>query len=156
MSTLSVSGSTEASAAGSHHGVPGVVVVSIGSGVVLVAVAAALVGAGAALATTVYSVTILGLFGVSALYHRHTWRTPRARAIMKRLDHSMIFLFIAGTYTPVAALAMAPGTARWVLTVVWGGALLGVLLKTVWPHAPSWFAVRRVRRLLTMRPFIRR
>ena len=55
---------------------------------------------------------------------------------MKRLDHSMIFLFIAGTYTPVAALALAPGTARWVLTVVWGGALAGVVLKTVWPHAP--------------------
>jgi len=116
-------------------------VVSIGSGAALVAVAATLVGAGAALATAVYSVTILGLFGVSALYHRHTWRTPRSRAIMKRLDHSMIFLFIAGTYTPVAALAMNPGTARWVLAVVWGGALLGVVLKTAWPTAPSWFAV---------------
>jgi len=116
-------------------------VVSIGSGAVLVAVAATLVGAGAALATAVYSVTILGLFGVSALYHRHTWRTPRSRAIMKRLDHSMIFLFVAGTYTPVAALAMNPGTARWVLAVVWGGALLGVVLKTAWPSAPSWFAV---------------
>lgn len=116
-------------------------VVSIVSGTVLVAVAAALVGAGAALATVVYAVTILGLFGVSALYHRYTWRTPRARVIMKRLDHSMIFLFIAGTYTPVAALAMDPATARWVLTVVWGGALAGVVLKTVWPHAPSWLAV---------------
>jgi hemolysin III len=116
-------------------------VVSIVSGAVLVAVAAALVGAGAALAAAVYAVTILGLFGVSALYHRYTWRTPRARAIMKRLDHSMIFLFIAGTYTPVAALAMDPATARWVLTVVWGGALAGVVLKTVWPHAPSWLAV---------------
>ena len=116
-------------------------VVSIVSGAVLVAVAAALVGAGAALATAVYAVTILGLFGVSALYHRYTWRTPRARAIMKRLDHSMIFLFIAGTYTPVAALAMDPATARWVLTVVWGGALAGVVLKTAWPHAPSWLAV---------------
>ena len=60
---------------------------------------------------------------------------------MKRLDHSMIFLFIAGTYTPVAALAMNPGTARWVLAVVWGGALLGIVLKTAWPTAPSWFAV---------------
>ena len=77
-------------------------VVSIVSGVVLIAVAGARAGANAALATAIYSVTILGLFGVSALYHRHTWRTPRARAIMRRLDHSMIFLFIAGTYTPVA------------------------------------------------------
>ena len=50
------------------------------AGATLIAVAAALVGAGAALATAVYSVTVLGLFGVSALYHRHTWRTPRARA----------------------------------------------------------------------------
>ena len=116
-------------------------VVSIGSGAVLVAVAAGLVGAAAALATAVYSVTILGLFGVSALYHRHTWRTPGTRAIMKRLDHSMIFLFIAGTYTPVAVLAMDPGTARWVLAVVWGGALAGVVLKVAWPHAPSWLAV---------------
>lgn len=115
--------------------------VSIASGITLVAVAATLVGAGAALATAVYSVTILGLFGVSALYHRHTWRTARSRAIMRRLDHSMIFLFIAGTYTPVAALAMDAVTARWVLAVVWGGALLGVVLKTVWPHAPSWLAV---------------
>src|ERR1044072_5308477 len=87
-------------------------VVSIGSGAALVAVAATLVGAGVALATACYSVTILALFGVSALYHRHTWRTPRARAIMKRLDHSMIFLFIAGPYTPVAGLAAEPGAAR--------------------------------------------
>jgi len=115
--------------------------VSIASGATLIAVSAALVGAGAALATTVYSITILGLFGVSALYHRRTWRTARSRAIMKRLDHSMIFLFIAGTYTPVAALAMDPDTARWVLIVVWTGALLGVALKVAWPHAPSWLAV---------------
>ena len=115
--------------------------VSIASGITLVAVSAALVGRGAALATAVYSVTILGLFGVSALYHRRTWRTARSRVLMRRLDHSMIFLFIAGTYTPVAALAMDPGSARWVLAVVWGGALLGVVLKMVWPHAPSWPAV---------------
>jgi hemolysin III len=107
----------------------------------LIAVAAAVVGTGAALATAVYSVTIMGLFGVSALYHRRTWTTVRSRMIMKRLDHSMIFLFIAGTYTPVAALAMEPSTARWVLIVVWAGALAGVALKLVWPGAPSWLAV---------------
>ncbi|WP_433557943.1 PAQR family membrane homeostasis protein TrhA [Pseudonocardia xinjiangensis] len=115
--------------------------VSIAACATLIAVSAALVGRGAALATSVYSVTILGLFGTSALYHRRTWRTPRSRAVMRRLDHSMIFLFIAGTYTPVAALAMDPGTARWVLIVVWAGALAGVALKTVWPHAPAWVGV---------------
>lgn len=116
-------------------------VVSVAAGAALVAVTGARVGAGAALATAVYSVTILGLFGVSALYHRRTWRTPQTRARMKRLDHSMIFLFIAGTYTAVAALAMDPATARRVLTVVWSGALAGVVLKTAWPRAPSWLAV---------------
>jgi hemolysin III len=115
--------------------------VSIAASATLIAVSAALVGGGAALATSVYSVTILGLFGTSALYHRRTWRTPRSRAVMRRLDHSMIFLFIAGSYTPVAALAMDSGTARWVLIVVWAGALAGVVLKTVWPHAPAWVGV---------------
>ncbi len=115
--------------------------VSIAACATLIAVSAALVGGGAALATSVYSVTILGLFGTSALYHRRTWPTERSRGVMKRLDHSMIFLFIAGTYTPVAALAMEPGTARWVLLIVWAGALGGVVLKMVWPHAPSWVGV---------------
>jgi hemolysin III len=115
--------------------------VSIAACATLIAVSAALVGSWAALATSVYSVTILGLFGTSALYHRRTWRTPRSRAVMRRLDHSMIFLFIAGTYTPVAALAMGGATARWVLIVVWAGALAGVILKTAWPHAPAWVGV---------------
>lgn len=115
--------------------------VSIAACATLIAVSAALVGGTAALATSVYSVTILGLFGTSALYHRRTWRTPRSRAVMRRLDHSMIFLFIAGTYTPVAALAMDRANARWVLIVVWAGALAGVILKTSWPHAPAWVGV---------------
>src|SRR5215218_4121243 len=72
-------------------------------------------------ATLVYAVAVCGLFGVSALYHRVTWR-PRARRWMRRLDHSMIFLLIAGTYTPVGLLALS-GAWRWtVLPVVWGGA----------------------------------
>jgi len=107
----------------------------------LIAVSASLVGAMAALATSVYSVTILGLFGTSALYHRRSWQTPRSRAVMKRLDHSMIFLFIAGTYTPVAVLAVSSGTARWVLVVVWTGALAGIVLTTAWPGAPAWIGV---------------
>ena len=74
-----------------------------------------------------YAVCVTGLFGVSALYHRRAW-SPAARRWMRRLDHSMIFLFIAGSYTPVAALAMDRPTAQWVLIVVWAGALAGVAL----------------------------
>ncbi|MGH3569761.1 MAG: PAQR family membrane homeostasis protein TrhA [Pseudonocardia sp.] len=107
----------------------------------LISVSAALVGATAALATSVYSTMVLGLFGISALYHRRTWATNRSRTFMRRLDHSMIFLFIAGTYTPIALFALAPTTARWLLIVVWLGALAGVALKTAWPHAPVWVGV---------------
>jgi hemolysin III len=89
----------------------------------------------------VYSLTILGLFGVSALYHRRNWLSLRGRTLMKRLDHSMIFVFIAGTYTPFAVLALPGATGTIVLSVVWGGALLGVALKMAWPHAPRWLGV---------------
>jgi len=115
--------------------------VSIAACATLIAVSASLVGGAAALATSVYSVTILGLFGTSALYHRRTWRSPRSLVVMKRLDHSMIFLFIAGTYTPVVALTMADDRARFVLTIVWAGAIAGVILKMAWPHAPAWIGV---------------
>lgn len=115
--------------------------VSVFACATLISVSAALVGATAALATSVYSITVLGLFGISALYHRRTWATVRSQTVMRRLDHSMIFLFIAGTYTPIAVFALAPQTARWVLIVVWLGALAGVALKTAWPNAPVWVGV---------------
>ncbi len=60
---------------------------------------------------------------------------------MKRADHSMIFVFIAGTYTPIAALALSASTAAWVLIVVWAGAAGGVALKMLFPHAPRWLGV---------------
>jgi hemolysin III len=114
---------------------------SLATGATLVSVAAATVSATAAIATAVYGLTILGLFGVSALYHRHHWVSARARTLMKRLDHSMIFVFIAGTYTPFAVLALPGTTGAIVLAVVWGGASAGVALKMAWPHAPRWLGV---------------
>src|SRR6202000_1469443 len=115
--------------------------VSRATGATLIVMAGATVSGLAALATSVYAATVLGLFGVSALYHRHTWRDPRARIRMKRLDHAMIFIFIAGTYTPFSLLAMDKPTGYVVLGVVWGGALCGVTLKLAWPHAPRWLGV---------------
>ncbi|MFI6101174.1 hemolysin III family protein [Lentzea sp. NPDC051213] len=116
-------------------------IASVATGATLIALAASTVSGTAALATSVYGATVLGLFGVSALYHRVTWKSDRVRTWMKRLDHSMIFVFIAGTYTPFALLAMDSGTGRIVLTVVWIGALAGVTLKLAWPHAPRWLGV---------------
>ncbi|CAM4068137.1 hemolysin III family protein [Kibdelosporangium persicum] len=112
--------------------------VSIATGAALISFAASTVSTTAAVATSIYGATVLGLFGVSAVYHRTWWENERTRAWMKRLDHSMIFLFIAGTYTPFSLLAMPRDTGLVVLAVVWGGALAGVALKLVWPHAPRW------------------
>ncbi|HYT09718.1 MAG TPA: hemolysin III family protein [Mycobacteriales bacterium] len=115
--------------------------VSIAAGIVLVSVAVATRDAETAAATSVYALTVSLLFGTSAVYHRVTWSTPARRALVARLDHSMIFLFIAGTYTPFALLAMPERTGRTVLAVVWAGAVGGVLLKTSWIGAPRWLTV---------------
>jgi hemolysin III len=88
-------------------------------------------------ATAVYAAGICGLFGVSALYHRVTWR-PRARAWMRRLDHSMIFVFIAATLTPFALLVLHGTLGTALLCVAWGGALAGIVLSLVWVGAPKW------------------
>ncbi|PFX01094.1 hypothetical protein CJ469_03905 [Nocardia farcinica] len=107
---------------------------------VLVATAAT-VSATAGWSTLIYGVTVCGLFGISAVYHRVTWRTPRTRIRMKRADHSMIFLFIAGSYTPFALLGLPGRTGQVLLAVVWAGALAGVALKLLWPTAPRWVGV---------------
>jgi hemolysin III len=85
----------------------------------------------------VYVLATATLFGVSALYHRGDW-SPHTRAVLRRLDHSNIFLMIAGTYTPLC-LALLDGTARTVvLTVVWVGALAGIVFRVAWLSAPAW------------------
>jgi hemolysin III len=114
--------------------------ISIATGATLIAVAAALRGGAAGWSTAIYAATVTALFGTSALYHRLRW-SPRAHSHMKRLDHSMIFVFIAGTYTPFAALTLPKASSIAVLVVVWVGALFGVALKSAWPDAPRALSV---------------
>jgi hemolysin III len=101
--------------------------VSLGSGALLVLLAAT---TRASVAVAVYAASVSALFGVSALYHRVTW-TGSARRRMRRLDHAMIFLLIAGTYTPVGLLVLQGTLATVVPAVVWGGALAGS--RSSWP-----------------------
>jgi hemolysin III len=108
--------------------------VSVGCGVGLILAAS---GGRARIAATIYAVAVSALLGTSALYHRVTWR-PQARRWMKRLDHSMIFVLIAGTYTPVALLALRGSLANTILIVLWAGALGGVVFKLAWIDAPKW------------------
>ncbi len=108
--------------------------VSLVCGVALILAAS---GGKARLAATIYAVAVSGLLGTSALYHRVTWR-PATRRWMRRLDHSMIFVLIAGTYTPVALLALKGSLANTILIVMWAGALGGVIFKLLWIDAPKW------------------
>ncbi|MGZ4128934.1 MAG: PAQR family membrane homeostasis protein TrhA [Actinomycetota bacterium] len=79
-------------------------------------------------AASVYAVGIMALYGVSAAYHRIPW-SPRARQLMRRLDHSTIFFFIAATYTPFSVLALQGAWRVSILAAVWGIAAIGVALK---------------------------
>lgn len=117
-------------------------IVAVIAGIALIAVTWPLAGLEAGLASLAYTISVVGMFTVSATYHRITWKSVAARMRMKRLDHAMIFIFIAGTYTPFALLAMDHGAQeRLVMTIVWGGALAGVVLKLCWPTAPKWVGV---------------
>ena len=87
--------------------------------------------------SAVFIGSALLLFGVSAIYHLGTW-PPAVWALLRRLDHSNIFILIAGTYTAFAMLLLH-GTARTYLLVgIWGGAVLGVLFRVFWTGAPRW------------------
>jgi hemolysin III len=110
-------------------------------GLALLSVAGIASSQKAILATLIYTVTIVSMFSVSATYHRKHWHNPVALKWMKRLDHSAIFVFIAGSYTPFALLAMPPRTGAEMLVIVWTGAAAGVALKMCWPSAPRWVGV---------------
>ena len=85
-------------------------------------------GAAARVAALVYAASLLLQFGASAMYHLGNW-TDGAYMRMRRLDHSMIFVLIAGTYTPMCVMALHGATTWIVLAVVWAGALAGIMTK---------------------------
>ena len=111
------------------------------AGTALVSVSWAVASNRAGHSTLAYVAAIVAMFAVSATYHRVDWESPIHRKWMRRLDHSMIFVFIAGSYTPFARLAMPRPTGHLVLAIVWGGALAGVALTLFWPTAPRWLSV---------------
>jgi hemolysin III len=87
----------------------------------------------------IYAASLSGLLGVSAVLHRRDW-SPTVRRHLRRLDHSMIFVLIAGTYTPIAGTVLEGSLRTAVLCIVWIGALLGVILTVAWIDAPKWAA----------------
>jgi hemolysin III len=113
--------------------------VAVVCGIVLCSLAATRPGWSPLVSCLVYSITVCALFGTSALYHRRVW-SERWYKIMRRLDHSMIFVFIAGTYTPFSVLLLPRQLATIILAVVWGGAVAGVVMKMVYPHGQRWLS----------------
>ena len=87
---------------------------------------------GARSAAAIYTSAVIGLFGVSALYHRFGW-SPRLRDFMRRLDHTMIFVMIAATYTPIAVVALPARSRNLVLVLTWAGAAVGAIWQWFWP-----------------------
>ncbi|HEX3606962.1 MAG TPA: hemolysin III family protein [Candidatus Dormibacteraeota bacterium] len=89
----------------------------------------------ARLAAVVYVAGLAGCLGTSAVYHRGRW-SPPVRAWLGRADHSMIFVLIAATYTPVCLLGLSGALAGWLLFSVWAGALVGIVLSLAWWSPP--------------------
>jgi len=110
---------------------------AVALGIVLVCLAD---GVLAKLMCGVYFLCSVMLFGGSALYHRFDW-SPRVKVALKRLDHANIFLLIAGTYTPVATLALPVPKSVILISIVWGVALLGIAFRVFWIGAPRWLYV---------------
>jgi hemolysin III len=111
---------------------------SLGFGVALIVLAKT---PKATLAVAIYAISLSALFGTSALYHRVDWKRPNVRLWMRRLDHSMIFFLIAGTYTPFALLVLHGILASAILVVVWAGAIAGAVVEMVWINHPKWASV---------------
>jgi hemolysin III len=111
--------------------------VALVAGAVLSGVAATRPGRAVLLSCVLYSASVAAMFGVSALYHRRVW-SRRGFALMRRLDHAMIFMLIAGTYTPLCVRLLPADRANVILGVIWGGAITGAVVQLVWPHAPRW------------------
>ncbi len=108
---------------------------SLGFGVALIILAET---PKATLAVAIYAISLSALFGTSALYHRVNWSRPQVRQWMRRLDHSMIFFLIAGTYTPFALLVLDGTLAMAILAVVWIGAIAGAIVEMIWIDHPKW------------------
>lgn len=88
----------------------------------------------------IYSLSLICMFGISALYHRPNWK-PQARAMMKRFDHAAIFVLIAGTATPICWLALSDRVGSRLLAMIWTIAAIGIFQAVFWTRAPKWISI---------------
>ena len=110
---------------------------ALADGIVLIVLAHVVA---ASVSSAIFVTTSVLMFGVSGTYHRFNW-SPKNKVLLKRLDHANIFLLIAGTYTPIAVLALPSDKALRLLIVIWVGTLLGIGFRVLWIGAPRWLYV---------------
>ena len=115
----------------------GVLPIVVAGGIILIVLAH---GAIPKVAASIFFASSFLLFGNSALYHRFNWR-PKVKITLKRIDHANIFLLIAGSYTPMAILALPSDKGLVLLVAVWIGAVLGISFRIFWINAPRWLYV---------------
>jgi hemolysin III len=115
----------------------GTLPLALAAGIVLIVLAQ---GVAASVSSAIFVTTSVLMFGVSGTYHRFNW-SPKNKVLLKRLDHANIFLLIAGTYTPIAVLALPNEKALRLLMVIWVGTLLGIGFRVLWIGAPRWLYV---------------
>ncbi|MFL1382141.1 MULTISPECIES: PAQR family membrane homeostasis protein TrhA [unclassified Nocardiopsis] len=109
---------------------------ALAAGIVLVALSPTVP---AMAASAVYALSSVLLFSTSAIYHVGRW-SPRVQQVLRRMDHSNIYLIIAGTYTPFIVLVLEGTLRTAMLALVWGGAIAGVGFKLLWLGAPRWLS----------------
>lgn len=97
-------------------------------------------GTAAKVGAAVFILSAINLFTVSATYHIGRWSAP-VKLALRRVDHSNIFVIIAGTYTPLAITLLPTASATTLLIAIWSAAAAGVALSAFWPHAPRWVSV---------------
>lgn len=92
------------------------------------------------IALLIFAVSLAGLYTVSSLYHSVPWRNGWKER-MQRVDHCMIYVLVAGTYTPLACIVLDGWAQYWALGAAWGVALIGILQKVLWPRIGDWFSI---------------
>jgi hemolysin III len=115
----------------------GVLPIVVAGGIILIVLAHGVIPK---VAASIFFASSFLLFGNSALYHRFNWR-PKVKITLKRIDHANIFLLIAGSYTPMAMLALPADKGLVLLVAVWIGAVLGISFRIFWINAPRWLYV---------------
>ncbi|STX52110.1 hemolysin, inner membrane subunit [Legionella busanensis] len=94
-------------------------------------------GARAICANIIYSFSLIGLYGISALYHTRMWSRQKY-LLLRRIDHAAIFLLIAGTATPICLLKLTNTSGLHLLSIIWLVAVIGIFITTRWSHVPKW------------------